>query len=135
MALESPSVYVSIDVAKAHLDVAFGIDAAPRRFPNDAKGVEQIERLLIEAKPVLAITIPSNLNCGEYGAASDDGGATFPNIEFASKTSNPNNEGFGGSFMGDYSGNIFAGESLYALWTDTRSITAQDVVGGLIGSP
>ncbi len=37
--------------------------------------------------------------------------------------------------MGDYSGNIFAGESLYAPWTDTRSSTAQDVVGGLIGSP
>ncbi len=43
MDLESPSVYVGIDIAKAHLNAAVGIDATPRRFVNEARGIDLIE--------------------------------------------------------------------------------------------
>jgi hypothetical protein len=45
-------------------------------------------------------------------------------------SSNPFNDGFGGSFMGDYTGNIWSETTLFASWTDTRSGIAQDEVGG-----
>lgn len=75
---------------------------------------------------------PNNINYESYGTYSSDGGQTFAtNIKMASKPSNPFNDGFGGTFMGDYSGNIWVGKKLYASWTDTRGNTAADEAGGL----
>ncbi len=75
---------------------------------------------------------PSNLSYEEFGALSSDGGASFgTNYQLASKPSNPHNDGFGGSFIGDYSGNYWAGKSLYAVWTDTRGGNDQEFIGGI----
>ncbi|HEX3429461.1 MAG TPA: sialidase family protein [Rhizomicrobium sp.] len=76
---------------------------------------------------------PNNVNYEAFATWSSDGGATFhANVDIASTPSNPLNDGFGGGFMGDYSGNSWFGAKLFASWTDTRNGTySQDEVGGL----
>jgi len=49
------SLYVGIDVSKAHLDVAFGLTEEPQRFTNDEKGIGQLEKLLTEVKATLVV--------------------------------------------------------------------------------
>ncbi len=75
---------------------------------------------------------PSNLSYEEFGAVSGSAsGLVKHNVQLAAKPSNPNNDGFGGSFMGDYTGNVWAGKKLYASWMDTSNGTnCQDEVGG-----
>jgi probable HAF family extracellular repeat protein len=75
---------------------------------------------------------PANVSYDAFAAVSTDGGKTFPNYQLSAKPSNPLNDGFGGKFVGDYTGNAWAGERLYAAWPDTSNgINAQDMVGGL----
>jgi hypothetical protein len=74
---------------------------------------------------------PSNLSYEEFGAGSTTGGASFTtNVQLASQPSNPNNDGFGGLFIGDYTGNYWDGSTLAAAWTDTRTGVDQIFVGG-----
>lgn len=73
---------------------------------------------------------PANLSYQAYLGASKNG-TTYGNVKLATASSNPNNDGFGGSFMGDYTGNVWNGKSLLASWMDTRSNTSQDEVGGV----
>jgi hypothetical protein len=77
---------------------------------------------------------PNNLEYEEFGTYSGSGGKTYhADIQIASQPSNPNNDGFGGGFMGDYSGNVWVGNHLYASWMDTRNGTdCQDYVGGIL---
>lgn len=77
---------------------------------------------------------PSNLSYEEYGAvAGGVNGLVKHNVQLAAKPSNPDNDGFGGGFMGDYSGNAWAGKKLYASWMDTSNGTnCQDEVGGYL---
>jgi|GEM_PF-5114162 len=80
---------------------------------------------------------PTNLSYDAFAAISSDGGATFPNLQIASAASNPDNDGFKGTFMGDYTGNVWnsTGTTLYASWMDSRNGTnMQDEVGGRIGT-
>ena len=74
---------------------------------------------------------PSNHNYDAFAATSTDGGATFgKNVRLSSVSSNPGTA----SRMGDYSGNTWthgATQKLFAAWTDTRTGTQQDEVGGL----
>jgi hypothetical protein len=76
---------------------------------------------------------PANISYEEFGALSTDGGMTFSNnYQLAANPSNPKNDGNGGGFIGDYTGNAWAGEKLYAAWTDTSNgHNAQAMVGGL----
>jgi hypothetical protein len=75
---------------------------------------------------------PSNLLYEEFGGYSKTG-AHYTNFQLSPTASNPNNDGFGGGFMGDYSGNAWTGNSLYASWTDTSNgVDAQDVIGGVL---
>jgi Neuraminidase (sialidase) len=76
---------------------------------------------------------PANLSYQAFAAVSTNGGATFgTNWQLTSAFSNPNNDGSGGTYMGDYTGNTWVGSTLYAAWMDTSNgITSQDVVGGL----
>jgi len=77
---------------------------------------------------------PNNVSYEAFAAVSSDDGNTFgTNIQVASVPSNPNNDGFGGGFMGDYTGNYwFHDDRLYMSWMDTRNgSTAQDEVGGI----
>jgi len=77
---------------------------------------------------------PGNVSYQAYAALSTNGGTSFgTNHKLATASSNPNNDGFGGSNMGDYTGNIWAGNTLYASWMDTRNGTnCQDEVGGYV---
>jgi hypothetical protein len=74
---------------------------------------------------------PSNVNYEAFMAASKNG-TTYVNKKLASVASNPANDGFGGGFMGDYTGNSWNGKSLLTSWMDTRSGTSQDEVGGFV---
>lgn len=73
----------------------------------------------------------ANVNYDAFSTISGNGAISFaPNVRLSSVASNPNNDGFGGAFMGDYTGNIWSGVTLFASWTDTRSGVAQDEIGG-----
>jgi hypothetical protein len=75
---------------------------------------------------------PSNVNYDTYAAFSANGGTSFmANQKLTSVMSNPFNDGFGGGFMGDYTGNTWAGATLFASWMDSRTGSfMQDEVGG-----
>ena len=74
---------------------------------------------------------PSNINYDAFASISTDGGKTFgASVRVSTASSNPFNDGFGSGFMGDYTGNIWANNTMIGSWTDTRSGIAQDEVGG-----
>ena len=77
---------------------------------------------------------PANVNYDEFITFSANGGTSFGvNAKITSVMSNPFNDGFGGGFMGDYSGNAWDGATLYASWMDTRNGSfTQDEVGGVV---
>ena len=75
---------------------------------------------------------PENLRYAEYATFSSERRRPLrkgPRV--ATGLSNPNNDGFGGFFMGDYTGNAWGPDGrFYAAWMDTRNReTAQDLVG------
>jgi hypothetical protein len=76
---------------------------------------------------------PANLSYQPFAAVSTDGGKTFgTNWELTSAFSNPLNDGSGGHNLGDYTGNVWVGGTLYAVWMDTSNgLSSQDVIGGL----
>jgi len=58
-------------------------------------------------------------------------GCFSTNQKLTSVMSNPFNDGFGSSFMGDYTGNAWDGATLFASWMDSRTGSfMQDEVGG-----
>jgi hypothetical protein len=64
-------------------------------------------------------------------AISTDMGTTWSRSRSISdRTSRFADDGFGGTFMGDYNGNIWIGDVLHASWVDTRIGVAQDYTGG-----
>jgi hypothetical protein len=75
----------------------------------------------------------SNINYEAFATWSSDGGSSFKtNVQIADTASNPFDDGFGSGFMGDYSGNAWFGNKLFASWTDTRNGSySQDEIGGL----
>lgn len=74
---------------------------------------------------------PSNVNYDAFETTSTTGGLSFvASVRISKVSSNPFNDGFGGGFMGDYTGNIWSGVTLFASWTDTRTGVGQDEVGG-----
>jgi len=74
---------------------------------------------------------PKNVNYEAFAAFSKDGGRTFgKNIDLSSKPSNPCKDGFGCTFLGDYTGNTWVGKKLYVTYTDTTTGIDQDFIGG-----
>jgi hypothetical protein len=72
---------------------------------------------------------PTNLRYQAYSADSSDGGATFAKDQpLATASSNPRRSGFQ-QYMGSYDGVSWSGETLIAVWPDTRSGSAQVEVG------
>ncbi len=75
---------------------------------------------------------PANLRYAAYATFSNSGGVRFgKDRRVATGLSNPDNDGNGGFFMGDYTGNAWGPDgAFYAAWMDTRNRrTAQDFVG------
>ena len=77
---------------------------------------------------------PANLSYQAFAAFSSTGGASFAQSHLISTAmSNPNNDGFGGTFMGDYTGNAWASKTLFVSWMDSRSgSNMQEEVGGFV---
>ena len=109
--------------------------------PNSDTHDQFFQWINVSSKGVLGATWldrsldPNNVNYDAFAATSKNGGASFgTNYRLSTASSNPFNDGFGSGFMGDYTGNAWAGgkQKLYMSWPDTRSGTdTQDEVGGL----
>jgi hypothetical protein len=65
-------------------------------------------------------------------AFSTDGGATYTKRKTSTVLSNTTSDGFGGGFIGDYTGNIWVGGTLHQSWPDTRTGVSADETGGLV---
>jgi hypothetical protein len=75
----------------------------------------------------------ANLSYQPFFAFSKNSGGNFSNGHaLSAKKSNPNNDGFGGTFMGDYTGNAWTGLTLYQSYMDTTTNTSQDFVTGVL---
>jgi hypothetical protein len=74
---------------------------------------------------------PNNVNYEAFAAFSTNGGKSFGrNFDLSAKPSNPLN-GFLGYFIGDYSGNAWAGtKRFYVTYTDTSTGVDQDFIAG-----
>jgi hypothetical protein len=67
----------------------------------------------------------------EVGAFSTNDGVTFAQkAKLATVQSSFASDGFGGTFIGDYTGNFWVGNTLHASWPDTRSGHSEDETGG-----
>jgi Neuraminidase (sialidase) len=74
---------------------------------------------------------PNNIDYQAFAAISTDGGQTFPNTQLTQAFSNPDTDGDNG-WMGDYTGNTWAGPDFIAAWMDSSNgIDMQEVVGGV----
>ena len=76
---------------------------------------------------------PNNLSYEAFAALSRDGGASFgKNVKLSQQPSNPLDDGFGGRFIGDYTGNAWRGNKVfYATYTDTSTGVDQDFLVGM----
>jgi hypothetical protein len=77
---------------------------------------------------------PANVSYQAFAALSLTGGAIFTQSHLISTAvSNPANDGFGGTFMGDYTGNAWASNTLFVSWMDSRGgANMQNEVGGFV---
>ena len=75
---------------------------------------------------------PDNINYEAFAAFSRDGGKSFgENVKLSEKGSNPFNDGYGGVFIGDYTGNVWAGDkTFYVTYTDTTTGIDQNFLAG-----
>jgi hypothetical protein len=75
---------------------------------------------------------PSNINYEAFAAFSNNHGASYSrNFKLSAKASNPFNDGFGGFFIGDYTGNAWLNiGTLYVVYTDTTTGIDQDFLVG-----
>lgn len=78
---------------------------------------------------------PNNVDYQAFATISTDGGQSFrANIQLTTMFSNPNNNGYpAGLWMGNYTGNSWAGSNYFiAAWMDSSNgVDMQDVVGGI----
>jgi hypothetical protein len=77
----------------------------------------------------------ANINYDAFTAYSKNGGTSYTDLQLSSASSNPSDDGFGGTFLGDSTGAAWGSgaKHLFASWPDTRTGTSsQDEVGGLM---
>jgi hypothetical protein len=74
----------------------------------------------------------TNHNYQAFAAISTDGGRTFPNTQLTQAFSDPDTNGTGNNWMGDYAGNTWAGGNFIAAWMDSSNgVDMQEVIGGI----
>src|SRR5215469_5473692 len=108
--------------------------------PTSTKGDQFFQWLTVNSAGTLGVTWldrrndPSNLSYQPFFAFSKNSGKSFSKGHALSKSkSNPNNDGFGGGFMGDYTGNAWNGtKTLVQSYMDTTTGTSQDFVTGVL---
>jgi hypothetical protein len=76
---------------------------------------------------------PNNIDYQAFAAISTDGGQSFqPNWQLTTAFSNPKTNGTQNNWMGDYTGNTWAGDTFIAAWMDSSNrVDMQEVVGGI----
>jgi len=76
---------------------------------------------------------PADIDYQAFAAISEDGGKSFgPNWQLTTAFSNPKNNGTGDNWMGDYTGNTWAGDDFIAAWMDSSNgVDMQEVIGGV----
>jgi hypothetical protein len=75
---------------------------------------------------------PKNIDYQAFAAISTDGGRTFPNTQLTKAFSNPDTNGTQNNWMGDYTGNTWAGPDFIAAWMDSSNgIDMQEIIGGI----
>jgi hypothetical protein len=107
--------------------------------PSSTKGDQFFQWLNVNSAGTVGVTWldrrndPSNLSYQPFAAVSRTGGTSYTaGHALSSMLSNPNNDGFGGGFIGDYTGNAWDGLSLYQSYMDTTTHTSQDFVTGVL---
>ncbi len=108
--------------------------------PTSTKGDQFFQWLNVNSAGTVGVTWldrrndTANLSYQPFFAYSKTKGASFSKGHALSKSkSNPDNDGFGGSFMGDYTGNAWNGtKTLYQSYMDTTTNTCQDFVTGVL---
>lgn len=108
--------------------------------PTSTKGDQFLQWLNVnQTNGRIAVTFldrrndPTNLSYQPFFAYSANKGTSYSKGYALSKAkSNPDNDGFGGGFMGDYTGNAWDGMSVYQSYVDTTTLTAQDFVTGVL---
>jgi Neuraminidase (sialidase) len=108
--------------------------------PTSTKGDQFFQWLNVnKTKGAVAVTWldrrndPANVKYQPFFAYSSNSGASYSKGYPLSKTlSDPNNDGFGGGFMGDYTGNTWDGLSVYMSYMDTTTGVTQDFVTGVL---
>ena len=74
----------------------------------------------------------ANIKYQAFATISTDGGRSFPNLKLTTAFSNPDTNGTGNNWMGDYTGNTWSGADFIAAWMDSSNgIDMQEVVGGI----
>jgi len=107
--------------------------------PKTDKSDQFMPWINVSAKGVLGISWldrrndPKDIDYEAFGTWSIDGGKKFAtDLQLASEPSDPLNDGFGGAFMGEYTGNVWDGKKLFAAWPDTRNgKDTQSEAGGM----
>jgi hypothetical protein len=76
---------------------------------------------------------PADIDYQAFAAISTDGGQSFgANWQLTTAFSDPDNNGTQNNWMGDYTGNTWAGEDFIAAWMDSSNgVDMQEVVGGI----
>lgn len=76
---------------------------------------------------------PANVDYQAFASISRDGGQTFgQNVQLTTAFSDPNVNGYQGGWMGNRTGNTWAGSNFLAAWMDSSNgVDMQDVVGGI----
>jgi Neuraminidase (sialidase) len=75
---------------------------------------------------------PKNVDYQAFAAISTDGGKTFPNTQLTKAFSDPDTNGTGNNWMGDYTGNTWAGGKFIVAWMDSSNgVDMQEVIGGV----
>jgi hypothetical protein len=108
--------------------------------PVTAKGDQFFQWLNVNKSGVVGVSWDDRRNDStdtsyeSFAAFSTNGGTSFhKNIDLSAKPSNPANDGFGGFFLGDYTGNYWAGANkLFVTYTGTSTGVDQDFLAGYI---
>jgi hypothetical protein len=109
---------------------------APVRVSHATAGDEFFPWINVSATGKIAATWldrsgdPANTSYQPFLGTSANGTSWGTPHALTNTKSNPNKDGFGGGFMGDYRTHVYDGKSVYADWPDTRTNTSQDEVGG-----
>ena len=76
---------------------------------------------------------PADIDYQAFAAISEDGGKSFgQDWQLTQAFSDPKNNGAGNNWMGDYTGNTWAGNDFIAAWMDSSNgVDMQEVIGGV----